>query len=466
VSPRRGPGRAPSAELALDLFASAAPPVPSAPPERPGPAMAEDGSTSPHGRERRRSRGRSASRPAIHPDPWLDGGLSPGFLEVPGSSAASAVAVSTVTATAKDLLEGAFLPLWVRGEVSDFKAHRNGHWYFCLRDHAAQIRCVVWSRDQRGIPAPPDDGMQVTALAQVTVYAARGDLQLSVKTMEAAGDGLWRKALEQARARLDADGLLDPERKRPLPRYPRCVAIVTSPSGAALHDIVAVARRRWGSVQLLVVPAKVQGDGAVHELCAAIDRAGRCGLADVVIVGRGGGAREDLWAFNDEGVARAVAYCPVPTISAVGHEVDVTLCDLVADLRAPTPSAAAEAAVPVRAEADAAVRRLGARLAEAMTLRLEGAEAERRAVADALAARAGRYVERYSARLRELAGRLHALSPLATLARGYAVAQDGHGATLASVDAFTPGLEFALLLRDGRVQATTLSSTPSTPSAR
>jgi exodeoxyribonuclease VII large subunit len=450
-----------ASELSLDLFAPAAAPArpapaPAAEPERDSPERHSPGTGRPHGSKRRQSRS----------DGWMDAALSPSFTDIPGSSAASAVAVSTVTATAKDLLEGAFLPLWVRGEVSDFKAHRNGHWYFCLRDHAAQIRCVVWARDQRGIPAPPDDGMQVTALAQVTVYAARGDLQLSVKTMEAAGDGLWRKALEQARARLDAEGLLAPERKRPLPRFPSCVAVVTSPSGAALHDIVAVARRRWPSVQLLVVPAKVQGDGAVEELCAALDRAGRCGLADVVIVGRGGGAREDLWAFNDEAVARAVAHCPVPTISAVGHEVDVTLCDLVADLRAPTPSAAAEAAVPVRAEAVAAVGRLGARLRDGIALRLESAEADRRGVADLLAHRARRYVELRSARLREQSARLHALSPLATLARGYAVAQDGHGGTLASVAGFAAGREFALLLRDGRVRATALAVAPdaATPS--
>jgi exodeoxyribonuclease VII large subunit len=274
--------------------------------------------------------------------------------------------------------------------------------------------------------------------------------------MEAAGDGLWRKALDLALARLEADGLLAIERKRPLPRFPRRVAVVTSPSGAALHDIVAVARRRWAAVEIILVPAKVQGDGAADELCAAIELAGRYG-PDVVIVGRGGGGREDLWAFNDERVARAVANCPVPTVSAVGHEVDVTLCDLVADLRAATPSAAAEAVVPVQGDVAAGVRRLADRLRQAIELRILDASDERRRLADALLRRADRVVERRQAAVRELAARLHALSPLATLGRGYAVALDDAGRTLGSAAAFAPGRDFALLLRDGRVRATTLS---------
>src|SRR2546423_3351389 len=263
----------------------------------------------------------------------------------PGASPTSAVSVSTVTQMAKDILEGAFMPLWVRGEVIDFKAHRNGHWYFCLRDGSSQLRCVVWSRDRRSIPAPPEDGMQVTVLGQLTVYANRGDMQFAVRRMEAEGDGLWRKALERTRAKLEADGLLARERKRALARYPRVIAVVTSPDGAALHDIVAVVGRRAPHVRLVVVPATVQGDAAPEELSFAMDQVSRWNGADTIIIGRGGGAPEDLRAFNDERVARALARCPAPTISAVGHEIDVTICDLVADHRAPTPSAAAEAAV-------------------------------------------------------------------------------------------------------------------------
>jgi exodeoxyribonuclease VII large subunit len=377
----------------------------------------------------------------------------------PGATPASAIPVAALTQAAKEIVEGAFIPLWVRGEVSDFKAHRNGHWYFTLRDASAQVRCVLWGRDARRLPAPPDDGMQVVALGQMSVYAARADLQLVVKALDAQGDGLWRKALERTRAALAADGLLDPARRRPLPRFPRRVAVVTSPDGAALHDIVAVTRRRWPAAELIVVAAKVQGDGAAAELCAAIARAGRWRDGDgrgfdVVIVGRGGGAREDLWAFNDEGLARAVAACPLPVVSAVGHEVDVTICDLVADLRAATPSAAAEAVVPVLADVAAEVEALGGALASAATMQVARARAAADDAASRLASAAARYAERRRAAVEALAGRLHALSPLATLGRGYAVARDARsGATLAAAAEFAPGRAFDLLVRDGRVRA-------------
>lgn len=373
----------------------------------------------------------------------------------PGSDPASAIGISILTRTAKDVLEGAFMPLWVRGEVSDFKAHRNGHWYFCLRDEESQIRCVVWSREQRRMPAPPDDGMQVVALGQLTVYAARGDMQLSVRDMSADGDGLWRKALDLTVARLGAEGLLAPERKRPIPRHPARIVVITSADGAALHDIVAVIRRRCPMVEIVLAPSKVQGDGAAEELCAAIERVGRWGDADTLIIGRGGGAREDLWAFNDERVARALAACPIPTISAVGHEVDITVCDLVADLRAATPSAAAEAAVPSQDALRAALRHTAQSLAGAMELRLDDARRRLEQAHVAVAAGARVAVERRRTKVERLAGALNALSPLSVLARGYAVAQDERGATLASASAFVPGRPFRLVLRDGTVDATT-----------
>ncbi|MDB4881611.1 MAG: Exodeoxyribonuclease 7 large subunit [Gemmatimonadetes bacterium] len=382
----------------------------------------------------------------------------------PGASPGSAIAVSTLTQTVKDVVEGAFIPLWVRGEISDFKAHRNGHWYFCLRDLTSQLKCVVWARDQRGIPAAPDDGMQVAALGQLGVYAARGEMQFTVRRIEADGDGLWRKALEHTRVRLEADGLLAPGRKRALPRYPRRIAFVTSASGAALRDVIAVLRRRAPGVELVVAHAAVQGEGAPLELCAALERVCRWGGAELVIIGRGGGSREDLWAFNDERVARAVAACPVPTISAVGHEVDVTLCDLVADFRAPTPSAAAETAVPSR---DEMLLTLGAQRQRLVTA-IEGclfeprdrARAASRELADAVSRR---LVERQTA-LAGLAGRLNALSPLATLERGYAVARGADGRALASVGDVAEGDSFALRLRDGEVDATAVRVRPA-PSA-
>lgn len=373
--------------------------------------------------------------------------------EAPGSSPESAIAVHTLTSAAKDLVEGAFPPLWVRGEISDFKAHRNGHWYFSLRDANAQIKCVVWSAQTRRIPAPPDDGMQVLAKGQMTVWPVRGDLQFSVTNIDAEGDGLWRKALELTRKRLEVDGLLDPARKRPLPRFPRRIVVITSPDGAALHDIVKVSRGRSPDVEIVVIAAKVQGEGAPEELIAAIERVGRWPNADLLIIGRGGGAREDLWAFNDERVARALAFCPIPTISGVGHEVDITICDLVADVRAATPSAAAELAVPSRRELAAHVRSLAGRLQNGAKRRQDRGVAALNRVKSRLSLGAVRVAERRRARLETATAQLHALSPLATLQRGYAVARDLTGATLSKAAQFTQAAEFDLWVSDGIVRA-------------
>jgi exodeoxyribonuclease VII large subunit len=372
---------------------------------------------------------------------------------IPGADATSAIAVSSLTSIARDILEGAFRPIWVRGEVTNFKAHRNGHWYFTLRDRMAQIRGVVWSKDTRAIPAPPDEGMMIAAFGNLSVYPQKGEMQFVVRRMEAEGDGLWRKKLEQSRAKLEAEGLLRPDRKRALPRYPRRVAVVTSPDGAALRDIVAVMKRRSPAVEIVVIPAAVQGDTAIMDICRALDRLARWRDADVVIIGRGGGSREDLWAFNDERVARAVAACPLPTVSAVGHEVDITLCDLVADVRAATPSAAAETVVRDDAELVGELRGIGRRLTRGLTKRMDGAKADLHWHASALRARVVRVAERRRARLSALGGRLHALSPLATLSRGYAVARDLDGRALTSAQSFRDGMMFKLLLRDGRIAA-------------
>lgn len=346
------------------------------------------------------------------------------------------------------------MPLWVRGEVSDFKAHRNGHWYFCLRDEDAQLRCVSWARERRRIPAPPDDGMQIVALGQLTVYPARGEMQFAVTRIEAEGDGLWRKALELTRARLHADGLLDPSRKRTIPRHPRRVAVITSRDGAALRDIFAVVQRRCPSVEVVLVPALVQGDSAPESLCYALDQVGRWGDADVLIIGRGGGAREDLRAFNDERVARALAACPIPTISAVGHEIDMSICDLVADLRAATPSAAAEAAVPVRAELRERVRAAAAMLAGLSSQRLESARQRAADVARHVSADGARRLARRRLALESAAGRLNALSPLATLERGYAIVRTRDRRTVRSATSLAPGTAVDILLRDGVAGAT------------
>jgi exodeoxyribonuclease VII large subunit len=372
----------------------------------------------------------------------------------PGGSPEEALTVAQLTTLAKEILEGAFPPIWIKGEVSNFTAHRNGHWYFSLRDATAQLSCVVWSRDVRRIPAPPDDGMQVMAHGQLSVYAARGQMQFMIRVLEAEGEGLWRKAYEQTKALLEKDGLLDAARKRALPRFPRRVAVITSPDGAAWHDIVSVIRRRNTGVDIVLVPSAVQGETAPESLVTALERVARWRGADVLIIGRGGGSREDLWAFNSEAVARAIAACPIPTISAVGHEVDFTIADLVADHRAATPSAAAEAAVPVLADIVESLRTLGETVHAATGRLLHDAGHALRRLARDLAVRSQRAVERRRGRVQELAARIESLSPLSTLARGYAVALDESGGALGGAASFSPGMRFVLRLRDGRVTAT------------
>jgi exodeoxyribonuclease VII large subunit len=361
-----------------------------------------------------------------------------------------AFTVSGLTSAAKEIIEGAVPMMWVRG---DFKAHRNGHWYFCLRDSAAQVRAVIWSKDAQRVPATPDDGMQVLAYGRLTVYSARGEMQFTVSRLEAEGDGLWRKKLEQTRKRLEADGLLAPERKRRLPVFPRTVAVITSPDGAALRDIISVLQRRGAKVRLVVVPAAVQGDGAVKDIRRAIVRVAKWGGADALILARGGGSREDLWTFNDEKLARTLAASPVPTISAVGHEVDVSMCDLVADVRAATPSAAAEIVAKSQAELEQLVTEFGTRMARTIGWRVDSARNRHRAAGGALRHASAQIVQRARTRLAGLSGSLDALSPLSTLHRGYAVARDSSGRTLRSIGDFTPEMLFEVLLRDGAVQA-------------
>ncbi len=364
-----------------------------------------------------------------------------------------ALSVWQVTQRARQLVEAGFPRVWVRGEVTGFKAYRSGHWYFTLRDRRAQVRCVMWRSDNERVPAPLDEGLDVFAEAQPTVWEERGEFRLTVRqVIPTSVGGAWQLRLEQAKAALARDGLLDPARKRPLPRFPQRIAVVTSLDGAALRDIVAVARRRWPAIELLVVPARVQGDTAEAELCVALGIVNRLD-ADLVIVGRGGGSREDLWAFNSERVARAVAAVRAPTVSAVGHETDVALTDLVADVRAPTPSAAAEAAIPDRAALAALVHGLARRLAAGLTGRVELGAQRLDRTGDRLSAVLGTRVERARARVDAAEAALQALSPLRVLARGYAVARDPGGRVLRGVAQFPPGHPFRLTVADGDVPA-------------
>ncbi len=362
--------------------------------------------------------------------------------------------VTQVTRRARAVVEAGLAPLWVRGEVSGFKAWQSGHWYFGLRDRGAQIRCVMFQKDNRRLPAPPGDGMQVFAFARPTVWEEKGEFRLTVvDLLSTEAGGLWQLAFEKAKAALAKDGLLDPARRRPLPPYPRRIAVVTSPDGAALRDIIAVAARRWPVAELLVFPTRVQGEGAEDEICAALALVCRLEGLDLAIIGRGGGSREDLWTFNHERVARAVAALPVPVICAVGHETDVTLCDLVADLRAPTPSAAAEAATPDRGDVLLVLDQLGARLARGLAAR-SGRVAERLdRTSDRLTGAVERRLERHRHELAGLAGRLDALSPLRILERGYALARDAQGRVLKRVAQFPRGLAFRLRVTDGEVAA-------------
>src|SRR3989442_7199935 len=312
----------------------------------------------------------------------------------------------------------------------------------------------MFAKQNYMLPTPPVDGMQVFVFARPSMYEEKGEFQLTVmELLSTEAGGLWKLAFEKAKAALAKDGLLAAGRKRRLPAYAQRIAVITSPDAAALKDIVAVVERRWPLAELVVIPARVQGEGAVAEICAAFAALGRIPALDVAIVGRGGGSKEDLWTFNSERVARAVAAVPVPVISAVGHETDVTLCDLVADYRAPTPSAAAAAATPDRADVLDHLTHLGARLGRAVAGRVDLAGQPLERSLDRLAGAMTLRVERHHHRLSALSGRLDALSPLKILERGYALARDAEGQLLKRVAQFAPGLGFRLRVSDCDVPA-------------
>ncbi len=275
----------------------------------------------------------------------------------------SVLTVSELTARIKDVLEGSFRSVRVEGEVSNYKMYPSGHRYFSLKDEGAQIRVVLFRGRERFVFGEIRDGQTAIVTGALGVYEKKGEYQVYAQSVEVRGVGSLLVELEKRKQRLAAEGLFDAARKRPLPPFPRRVGIVTSRQGAVLRDIVRVARQRWPSVGLVLSPCLVQGEGAADDIAAALAALAAAGDADVVIVGRGGGSIEDLWAFNEEAAVRAIAACPVPTISAVGHETDVTLADLAADVRAPTPTAAAQMAVPDRREiagrVEGLVRRLG-----------------------------------------------------------------------------------------------------------
>jgi exodeoxyribonuclease VII large subunit len=278
--------------------------------------------------------------------------------------------VSELTGKIRDLLAKEFKDVSVLGEISNCREAQSGHIYFTLKDDRSQVRCVFFKQQQRGIKFKPEDGLQMTVRGAISVYEARGEYQIYVESLEPVGRGALQLAFEQLKKRLEAEGLFDAKRKKPLPLLPNRIGVITSPRGAAVRDVVRILTRRFHNVHLIVYPVRVQGEGAAEEIAKALKYFNQKKLVDVLIVGRGGGSMEDLWAFNEEIVARAIAGSEIPVISGVGHETDFTIADFVADVRASTPSAAAELVVQTRREFDKNIADLRETLAASMRYRM------------------------------------------------------------------------------------------------
>lgn len=348
--------------------------------------------------------------------------------------------VSELTAQIKLVLESGFAGVGVRGEVSNVFRHKTmGHVFFDLKEgKKAKLRAVLWREDARRLVFELENGLAVRAFGDIDVYPPSGEYKLTVFQIEPEGTGPLELALRQLMERLAAEGLFDESRKRPLPEFPDRIVVATSPSGAAVRDVLQVVGRRWPAAEVLIAPAKVQGPGAAGELAAAIALANRLADADLIILARGGGSLEDLWAFNEEVLARAIFDSRLPVVSAVGHEIDVTIADLVADCRAPTPSAAGELCVPDARAVSDRLDALGDRLARAALDRIGRARSELERLSDRARRALARGLDDRRRDLARLAAQLDALSPLAVLARGYSLTlQDG--ATLRDAADARPG---------------------------
>ncbi|MET0328753.1 MAG: exodeoxyribonuclease VII large subunit [Luteimonas sp.] len=421
---------------------------------------------------------------------------------------------------ARGLLEDTFPGVVVEGELGNLSRPASGHLYFTLKDARAQVRCALFRSRSQGLRFVPREGLLVRARGRVTLYEARGDYQLILDSLEEAGEGALRRAFDALKARLQAEGLFDPARKRELPAWPRHIAVITSPSGAAVRDVLSVLGRRWPLVRVDVLPVPVQGVEAPQKITTMLERAGASGRYDVILLARGGGSLEDLWAFNDEALTRAVAASPVPVVSAIGHETDFSLTDFAADLRAPTPSVAAELLVPDRADIATRLLRLQRHVEDAhlrsmqqrfqrldrASLRLQAQrpqarlEALRRRQDDAVRALANALrqrlqqdharlrhagavlrtttpqrrlaqlrerlaalaprpqavlthrLQRDTLHLRGLARSLEAVSPLATIARGYSILQQPDGGIVRRTTDVTPGDPVHARLADGTLR--------------
>lgn len=445
------------------------------------------------------------------------------------------VTVSELTSAIRDALESRFFDVWVEGEISNCKVWNTGHMYFSLKDEGAQVKAIMFRSSLRYLRFKPEDGLHVIARGRVSVYEPKGEYQFVCEHLEPHGFGARQVAFDQLKKKLQAEGLFDQTRKRALPSLPRKIGIVTSLDGAALRDIIKVLRRRYPNAHLVIRPTRVQGEGAAAEIAHALRAIGKVAGVDVAIVGRGGGSAEDLWAFNEEPVARAIAAAPMPIISAVGHEVDFTIADFVADLRAPTPSAAAEIVVKAKDEYCTRIDRLRDRLRAAMRhdvqqrrgcvqgllarrgfgaftariamrgrhvaelshalgdaareqiiarrerqltrlrLRLEALDLRRRlaVIRGRIAAADSRMIsadarrrQRLDGKLRALAGRLETLSPLAVLARGYAVTWNAdRSAIIRAAALVNPGDRVHVTLHEGELSCDVVSRKTDLPEA-
>ncbi|MBO5938411.1 MAG: exodeoxyribonuclease VII large subunit [Clostridia bacterium] len=364
----------------------------------------------------------------------------------------------------------------VRGEISNFKAHTSGHLYFTIKDEGAELSAVMFRADAARLPFRPTNGMNVLVYGNVDVYEKSGRVQVYVRTMMADGVGALAQAYERLKKKLEAEGLFSEERKKPLPAFPERIGVITAPTGAAIRDILNITGRRYPQAKVILYPSLVQGPDAPQSLLAGVEYFNAAEACDVIILGRGGGSIEDLWAFNDESLVRAVAASKIPVISAVGHETDFTLCDFAADRRAPTPSAAAELAVPDRAVLQGKTAESFAQLSRLMDKKIRTAQflLDSRAKSLALLSPEGRLqrnrkelgymsdgmeramakiLQRDQARLRASVEQLGALNPLAILQRGYSAVRDADGHVLASVERLEIGQSVELLMRDGMAKA-------------
>ena len=386
--------------------------------------------------------------------------------------------VAEVNQLVKQLLDGEPMlqNIYVRGELSNYKMYPSGHHYFTLKDADGALRCVMFRGQASRLRFRPENGMQVIARGRITVFPRDGAYQLYCDALTPEGAGDLAVAFEQLKAKLHAEGLFDPAHKKPLPRYPQRIAVVTSAAGAAVHDMIRILRRRYPIAKVILLPVRVQGAEAPPEIAGAIRYADSWKIGDVIITGRGGGSMEDLWAFNDERVARAIYDCETPIISAVGHEPDVTISDFVADARASTPSNAAEIAVPDQMELLRWLRGAGDRMVQCETGRLETARqrldnlASKRVMRDQLAYvqdkrmelahlqqrlgdLSGALLSRRRQRFSALAAALDAMSPLKVLGRGYAVARSQDGTILKSGREVAPGDRVSVTLSEGGFDA-------------